>query len=103
MSVYNPDRFVILKIDYESEVLYKVLAGWSGGYTSGDSWKLNSGITKVEDLGEIIRFHGYSGSIYEVYKGSEGLSMATAGIYNELMDSGKVTHIKLEDFINDKI
>ena len=43
----TPDSWVVLKITAETGVIYKVLAGWSGGYLDGDSWRLNSGINIV--------------------------------------------------------
>ena len=62
-SKYTPDAWVVLEFEYSGEVIRKVFAGWYGGYTTGDSWKLSSGITKVEYEGDIILFHNYSGSI----------------------------------------
>ena len=82
---YNPDNWVVLKISNEEEVLYKVLAGWSGGYTTGDSWRLNSGITSVEKQAYLYGFYGSSGSVYWCHQGSYGLRMGTAGIYNDLV------------------
>ncbi len=48
---YTPDSWVVLKVKAGKGTFpfYKVLAGWSGGYLSGDSWRINSGITRVED------------------------------------------------------
>ena len=69
--MYQPDNWVILKITINpKDIHYRVLGGWSGGYLDGDSWRLNSGITKVEDDGDYLLFHGYSGSVYKCYKGS---------------------------------
>lgn len=82
--MYTPDKWVVLKIRNDSEILFKVLAGWSGGYTYGDSWRINSGIVKVVDDGDYVLFHGESGSVYKCHKDSYGLSMATAGIYNQM-------------------
>ena len=45
MNEYRPDRWVVVKIVTATECLYKVFATWSGGYSSSDSWKMNSGIT----------------------------------------------------------
>lgn len=66
-------QWVIVKIsgDYHH---YKVFASWSGGYVSGDSWRLNSGITKVEEDGDWYLFHGKSGSIYRCHKDSYGIT-----------------------------
>ena len=84
MSTYTPDRWVVIKLTRGSEVIYKVLAGWYGGYLSGDSWQLNSGIVKVVDTGNTYEFHGYSGSVYTCYKGREGTSGIMRDIFNNL-------------------
>lgn len=48
MSVYNPEEWVLLKVTYkEGDVSYRVFAGWTGGYLSGDSWKLSSGTVSI--------------------------------------------------------
>ena len=45
------DNWVVLKIQPEAsgeqEVFYKLLQGFSGSYTYGNSWHMNSGIEKV--------------------------------------------------------
>lgn len=83
---YNPDNWVVLKITDEQETIYKVLAGWSGGYLYGDSWRLNSGITGVEKQAYLYGFYGSSGSVYWCHQGSYRLTMAISGIYNELKE-----------------
>ena len=89
MSEYLPDNWVVLKIK-EGKLdsgFYKVLAGWSGGYTTGDSWRMNSGITRVEDHETYYSFYGYSGSVYKVWKDRYGLRMNNAGVYNQLKEN----------------
>ena len=67
MNEYTPDYWKVVRItSTEGEVLYKVFATWCGGYLSGDSWKLNSGIKKVTIIDNHIIFEGYSGSKYKV-------------------------------------
>ena len=83
MSTYTPNEWAVIKIkDPEGGYLYKVFGGWWGGYGDGDSWRMNSGITKAEKVdyydarypdAVIIDFHGYSGSIYRVSKIAYGL------------------------------
>ena len=80
MSEYTPDRWVMLKICSKGNTTYKVLAGWGGSYLHGQSWKLNSGVTKVEEDGQCYLFHGYSGSVYRCHKNSYGLTSFTTGI-----------------------
>ena len=84
--MYTPDNWVILKLKAGKldSGLYKVLAGWSGGYLDGDTWKLNSGITEVKEDENYYYFYGYSGSCYRCNKQSYTLRMNNAGVYNRL-------------------
>jgi hypothetical protein len=87
MSTYIPDSWVVLKINHNDETLYKVLAGWSGGYTQGNSWRMNSGITEVKsDHDGNLFFYGESGSVYNVHPENYRLTMAVAGVYNKLKE-----------------
>lgn len=80
MSTYNPDKWVMLKFNHNGEDVYKILASWYGGYAHGDSWKLNSGVTKIEEEGSLYLFHGSSGSVYECHKATYGMSAYTMGV-----------------------
>ena len=90
MNNYYPDSWVVIKIKENN--LHKVLGGWSGGYTTGDSWRLNSGITRVQDAGKHWRFYGESGSCYEVHKKGYAMRMSMSGLYNQIKD-----HVELLD------
>jgi len=87
MSEYYPHNWVVLKLkaDKGADPIYKVLAGWSGGYLDGDSWRMNSGITSVVEENKSFEFYGESGSCYVCRKGDYRLTMANAGIYNKLV------------------
>lgn len=77
------DNWVVLKIKPEdslSEPFYKLLRGWSGGYTTSDSWGMNSGIVKVVDTEGGYVFHGFSGSAHTVRKGSYGIRQNIADV-----------------------
>lgn len=97
MSEYYPHNWVVLKLKQGKldRGTYKVLAGWSGGYLDGDSWRMNSGISKVTENGDYLEFWGYSGSCYVCHKDSYRLTMANIGMYNKLKDQegfeGQVT------------
>ena len=82
---YYPDNWVVLKITENEETLYKVLGGWSGGYATSDSWRMNSGIIRVENTGLSWKFYGHSGSCYVCYKDHYHLRMNNMGIYNRLV------------------
>lgn len=82
MSTYKPDRWIIVKIQaVGQEAYYRVFAGWYGGFTQGDSWKLSSGIEKSIDHGTHYEFPQSSGSTYLCHKGSHGCSSYMASIY----------------------
>ena len=86
MSTYNPDKWVMVKITNKGKVIYKILASWYGGFARGDSWKLNSGVTKIEEDENLYFFHGSSGSIYQFHKKTYGMSAYTMGVLSGFID-----------------
>lgn len=74
MSEYIPDTWVVLEIKNKGNVMHKVFAGWYGGFGGSDSWKLNSGIVRVEKDGQCYLFHGSSGSVYRCPEGAYRMS-----------------------------
>ena len=87
VTEYYPDCWVVIRMNYKDEVIYKVLGGWSEGYTYGSSWKLNSGIEKAEyDVTQDVwRFYGSSGSVYVCHPDQYGLRIPTIGIWNQMV------------------
>lgn len=83
--VEYPDNWVIIKLSGD-DPHYRVLAGWSGGFTTGDSWKLNSGITSVDEDGHFYYFYGSSGSCYQCDDKAYGLRMNNVGVWNQLKE-----------------
>lgn len=81
--MYNPDNWVVLKIN-NGILHYKVLAGWNGGYLTGDSWRMNSGITNVEEDEDYFVFTGYSGSLYRCHKNGYYLGSNNVHVYNKM-------------------
>lgn len=97
MSTYNPDKWVMLKITYKGNPVYKILASWYGGFARGDSWKLNSGVTKIEEEGQLYLFHGSSGSVYQCHKATYGMSAYTMGVLESFKaDAAKAEDVELE-------
>ena len=72
MSDYTPDKWVVVKITIGKEMIYKVFACWYGGFAGSDSWKMNSGIVKVELVNDCYEFHGHSESVYHCHKNCYG-------------------------------
>lgn len=82
---YTPDNWVILRIKGD-DPHYRVLGGWYGGYLYGNSWRLNSGITKHDFDGDYWYFYGSSGSCYKCYIDSYGMKTPMLGAYNTLKE-----------------
>lgn len=80
--MYTPDNWVVLFINGKTPH-YRVLAGWSGGYTTGDSWRMNSGITSVSETDTSYLFKGSSGSIYNCRKSAYGLRMNNSHVVSQ--------------------
>ena len=83
MSTYNPDNWVIVKIGDD----YKVLAGWSGGYLYGDSWRLSSGIVHIKDHSDVLRIYNHSGSCYICRKSGYTLRNNNAYVWNKIKET----------------
>ena len=76
MSEYYPDSWQLIKISGKGTEHYRVFGSWSGGYLDGDSWRMNSGIERVELDGEYFLFYGSSGSVYHCHRHSYGVRNA---------------------------
>ncbi len=66
-GVYHPDKWLLIKIG-GTDPHYRVFGTWSGGYLGSDEWRLNSGITRVEEDEKYYYFYGSSGSYYRCHK-----------------------------------
>jgi len=90
--MYAPDNWVVLKV---ADGDYRVLAGWSGGYLDGDSWRINSGISRIQQTPTHWDFIGTSGSTYHCSKNSETIRMNIASVLDALLDKGaEVVQVK---------
>jgi hypothetical protein len=83
--MYTCDNWIVIFLNGR-DPHYRLLTGTSGGYTTGDSWRMNSGITKVEEDEHYYYFHGSSGSCYSCHKDAYGLRMNNAYIWNQLQE-----------------
>lgn len=89
----KPDKWVVVKITTpDGGIIYKVFASWYGGYLGADSWRMNSGIIKVEDMEDHLVFSGASGSKYLCGKpenGMYGMSSYSNVILNNMIEESK--------------
>ena len=84
----KPDSWAIIEVNHKGEQFQKVLAGWSGSYLYGNSWRMSSPIKEINidvDKDYIIAITD-SGSQYTLYKNYQGLRMSIAGIWNEFKE-----------------
>jgi hypothetical protein len=89
MTTYIPDKWVIVKFKKKKEAWYKVLASSAGGYLHGSSWRMSSGLVRIEDDNDSYKMHNHSGSVYICHKEMNGVHYASAGVLEELKVKGK--------------
>jgi hypothetical protein len=97
MRNYFPDNWVVIKLNGD-DPHHRVLAGWSGGYTTGDSWRMNSGIVRVTEDEHCFNFYGSTGSCYQCRKTAYCLRKSNAHIWLQLQEQhGDKVEIMPED------
>ena len=80
-AYYTPDGWTFLKIQVEGcDPRIKVFGSWSGGYLNGDSWRVNSGCTKIEENENEYVVYGYSGSQYILSKQNNYITSYNKGV-----------------------
>lgn len=105
MTTYTPDSWVVVKITGTevSAPYYRVLGGWYGGGTN--NWKLSSGVTSITEYNNYWEVVNTSGSVYLCFKGQDGFTGTTLGIYNKYQDTNceelTVTKISIEDCVKE--
>lgn len=104
-TVYSWGAYRVLKItDIDDSTYFKVFGANSGGYLSGDEWRLNSGISKVVYDDEEIAFFGYSGSVYLCAIGDSRVSLYNQSALNNFLAKDfveLVEHDKLFDTLKE--
>jgi hypothetical protein len=97
MSDYTPDRWVVVRITGpDTPPVHKVFACWFGGYAGSDSWKLNSGITKVTYEKRVYLFEGSSGSVYECHADCYGTNMYGMSVLSNMINKAAENGITIE-------
>jgi len=94
----TPERWVIVKLPNN---YYKVFGTWAGGYLDNDRWKLNSGISKVEQDKNFYYFIGFSGSCYKCHKKAYGIATSYGlGVLNKRIEQGNGQIELMEDVVD---
>jgi len=94
MTLYNPDRWIVIEVrENENESIRKVFAGWIGGYLGSDTWKLSSGVIKVNEDDKAFEFINVSGSVYRCHKHAYGMT----GWMYRMFESWQKSLVDLQD------
>lgn len=98
MSEYAPEQWAIVEITTpkKTKPYYRIFGGWKGGFATGDSWKLNSGVVRVEEFENYYDFYGYSGSVYHCNKHSSEPTGWLAGVLNNLVINSKEAGVEIK-------
>lgn len=108
-TTYHPDSYQFLRIssDNEDSTVIKLFAVWHAGYLTATSWRMNSGVTKIEvdtTFDNLYIISGYSGSQYVVNKDSTKPSSYGQGVLRDITEKAAkqgiiVQRISLEEAI----
>jgi hypothetical protein len=83
-AIYRPSNWVVLKLEDDKTIFYKVL-----GVFRHSDWRVNSGIESVEEDEEHYYFYGMSGSLYICKKTLYGVDASFFPL-NHLLQVDKV-------------
>ena len=81
--MYHTYNWVIVEVTYEGETYYKLLSQVGIGL---NDWRINSGIAKIEEVGNDLLIYGSSGSCYVCDKAEEGVSRTTQHVLDKIGD-----------------
>ncbi len=104
--MYFPDAYRFIEIKQPDDtLLIKIFSSWRGGYLHGDSWRINSGIIRIEEDGDEAFIHGYSGSVYCINRENPGsLTSFTSSVLNDLLDKlGDDARIVDYEYVKEKL
>ena len=97
MSEYTPDSWVVVELnDGNGNTHRRVFAGWFGGYTTGESWKMSSGIKHYTLTDDAIAFHGESGSVYKCRKANYGMTAYMQTIFDSFVKDTEGTNMSIK-------
>lgn len=84
MDMNNPDLWVVVEISGSQvpKTYHRVLAGWHGGFLTGDSWRISSGVVAITSDDDFWLIHNHSGSIYRCHKNAERMNMLMSDVLN---------------------
>ena len=95
----KPDKWMLVKVK-GTDPHWRIFATWGGGYTFGESWRLNSGVVEVKDEEDYYDFIGSSGSVYRCRKTGYGVTMYGVGVLKDLLSKSNLMEAVWEEPAN---
>lgn len=98
-----PDSWNFIKIIYpDGEVGFRIGMGYSGSFTYGSSWAINSAVRRVEVLKDRLRVVGRSDSkVYVLYLGRETLKGHAYSVIKLILeDAEKTGTVRSAEFVS---
>jgi hypothetical protein len=90
------DNWIVIELNGDDHH-YRVAMAWKGGYTTGDSWRINSGITSCTETDTDVTFNGSSGSKYVCSKARYGMDSQLAGVVDTMLTKKMPVRVLPED------
>ena len=85
----TPDEWVLIHLTGDQEH-YRVFCSWRSEFLTGESWRVNSGITNVTEDDVFYYFTSVSGSIYRCAKNSYGINCQyNKGVLDDMREKSK--------------
>lgn len=102
-DVSYPDEWVILRVYLDDGCpWFRLFVSFFGDYANGDSWRLNSGITKYEVSDEYIDFYSESGSVYTCPIECFGItSNYSKEVLSRFTESPNASVVTFEEFVSE--
>jgi hypothetical protein len=98
----TPDRWILIRMSRAGDVYHKIFGSWAGGYLDGDRWKMNSGISSVEEDDDFYYFTGYSGSCYKCHKKCYGVMTSySQAVLDNLIDKASEIAASVSVLVDD--
>lgn len=86
---HRPDSWSVLEVKVDGKTFHKIIVGFAGGYLHGDAWRMNSGISSIEETDKLYIVHGISESVYLLPKYGEGVRGYAAIVAADLLKQAK--------------
>ena len=97
---YRPEEWQIIRVE-GTNPHYRVFGSWRGGFLDGDSWRLNSGIVRVEEDETQYHFYGNTGSVYSCHKETYGIrSPYNRGVMDKIAETNAFVMEEMPDIMN---